>query len=178
MSHHQRSLHVQELPLKNLINNPRNARTHPKKQIRQIAKSIQRFGFNNPILIDETGMILAGHGRARAAKDLGFESVPCVRLDHMSEVQKRAYVLADNKLALNSGWDETLLAEELGVLASLDTEFELEATGFSIAEVDTLLEADPVEEPGDPRDDAQPVDAPRRVQEGDVWELGRQAVSD
>lgn len=173
MSHHQRSLHVQELPLKDLINNPRNARTHPKKQIRQIAKSIERFGFNNPILIDETGMILAGHGRVRAANDLGFESVPCVRLDHMSEVQKRAYVLADNKLALNAGWDETLLAEELGVLASLDTEFELEATGFSIAEVDTLLEADPVEEPGDPRDDAQPVEAPWRVQVGDVWELGR-----
>lgn len=167
------TLQIRQLKVRDLIENPRNARTHPRKQIRQIAKSIERFGFNNPILIDETGMILAGHGRARAAAELGMELVPCVRLDHMSEAEKRAYVLADNKLALNSGWDEALLAEELGVLASLDTGFELDVTGFSIAEIDTLLDADPVEEPGDPRDDAQPVDAPKRVRPGDIWQLGR-----
>ncbi|MCA3601726.1 MAG: ParB N-terminal domain-containing protein [Methylobacterium sp.] len=91
---------------------PRNARTHSRKQIRQIAESITRFGFTNPILIDEAGMILAGHGRVEAAKLLGMEQVPCLRFDHMSEAEKRAYILADNKLALNAGWDEDLLADD------------------------------------------------------------------
>jgi len=87
----------------------RNARTHSKKQIRQIADSIETFGFTNPVLIDERHTILAGHGRVEAAKLLGIREVPCLRLDHMTEKEKRAYVLADNKLALNAGWDEDLL---------------------------------------------------------------------
>ena len=88
----------------------RNARTHSKKQVRQIAESIETFGFTNPVLIDERRTILAGHGRVEAARLLGRDDVPCLRLDHMTEDQKRAYVLADNKLALNAGWDEDLLA--------------------------------------------------------------------
>ena len=91
-----------------LAENPRNARTHSKKQIRQIADSIREFGFTNPILIDADNMILAGHCRLAAAKQLGMEEVPCVRIEELTPEQKCAYVLADNKLALNAGWDEEL----------------------------------------------------------------------
>ena len=148
-----------------------NARTHSKKQIRQIADSIEAFGFTNPILIDERRTILAGHGRVRAARLLGMDRVPCLRLDHMSEAERRAYVIADNKLALNAGWDDDLLAQELGVL--LEAEFDVSLTGFTIAEVDGLIEAQAPEEPGDPADDLLPETAPRRVRRGDVWQLGR-----
>ena len=94
----------------------RNARTHSRKQIRQIAESIETFGFTNPVLIDGENRIMAGHGRVKAAELLGLATVPCLRFDHMSAQEKRAYVLADNKLALNAGWDEELPAEELGAL--------------------------------------------------------------
>src|SRR6266699_2495076 len=92
---------------------PRNARTHSKKQVRQIADSIRRFGFTNPVLIDRDNTMLAGHGRVAAAKILRLEQVPCIRIETMTAAEKRAYVIADNKLALNAGWDEELLAEEL-----------------------------------------------------------------
>lgn len=118
---------------------PKNARTHSKKQLRQIADSIERFGFTNPILIDGTNMILAGHGRVEAARLLGLSEVPCVRLEHMSAQEKRAYVLADNKLALNAGWDEEILAEELKELLACDLDFDIGLTGFSIAEIDSWL---------------------------------------
>ena len=139
-----------------------NARTHSKKQVRQIAKSIEEFGFTNPVLIDEAGTILAGHGRVEAAKTLGQGEVPCLRLDHMSEGQKRAYVLADNKLALNAGWDEDLLAAELGILISSDLNFDIGITGFSIPEIDSLLESVEPEEPFDPADDSVPDCGPVR----------------
>ena len=151
----------------------RNARTHSKKQIRQIADSIGAFGFTNPVLIDERRIILAGHGRVEAAKLLGMADVPCIRLDHMSEDEKRAYVLADNKLALNAGWDEDLLAAELGALMSSDLDFDVGITGFSIPEIDGIMAAAEPEEPGDPDDDVVPEAAPRRVHPGDVWQLGR-----
>lgn len=150
----------------------KNARTHSKKQIQQIADSITRFGFTNPVLIDGDGMILAGHGRVEAAKLLALTDVPCIRLDHMTPQQKRAYVLADNKLALNAGWDEELLAEELKELL-LQDEFSIDATGFSIAEVDQIIEGSQLEEAGDPREDQLPETAPARCQPGDVWQLGQ-----
>lgn len=99
-----------------LVPYPKNARTHSKKQLRQIADSIRRFGFTNPVLVDDAGMILAGHGRVEAAKLLGMNEVPCLALSSMTDTEKRAYVLADNKLALNAGWDEDILGEELGLL--------------------------------------------------------------
>ncbi len=151
----------------------RNARTHSKKQIRQIADSIESFGFTNPVLIDERQTILAGHGRVEAAKLLGMREVPCLRLDHMTEKEKRAYVLADNKLALNAGWDEDLLAAELGALMSDDLEFDIGITGFSIPEIDGVMEAVAPEEPSDPEDDVLPAEAPARVRSGDIWQLGR-----
>ncbi|AXI41776.1 DNA methyltransferase [Sulfitobacter sp. SK011] len=150
-----------------------NARTHSRKQIRQIADSIETFGFTNPVLIDEKRMILAGHGRVEGAKLLGMTEVPCLRLDHMNEDAKRAYVLADNKLALNAGWDEDLLAAELGALMSADLDFDVSITGFSIPEIDGVLEAVAPEEPGDPDDDVLPREALARARLGDVWQLGR-----
>src|SRR5680860_503057 len=97
---------IDQIAIPDLTPWARNARTHSKKQIRQIAESIEAFGFTNPVLIDENRTIIAGHGRVEAAKLLGLREVPCLRLDHMTEKEKRAYVLADNKLALNAGWDE------------------------------------------------------------------------
>jgi ParB-like chromosome segregation protein Spo0J len=93
---------------------PNNARTHSRKQVRQIAKSIEKFGFCNPVLVDDAKQIIAGHGRVEAAKLLGLEAVPTCLISHLSEAEKRAYILADNKLAENAGWDKELLAIELG----------------------------------------------------------------
>lgn len=120
---------LERLAPERLKPNPRNARTHAKKQIRQIAESLKAFGFTNPVLIDENDMILAGHGRVEAATLLGLETVPCRRIGHLNAEQKRAYILADNKLALNAGWDEELLAGELQELLGLDLGFEIETTG-------------------------------------------------
>ncbi len=151
----------------------KNARTHSKKQIGQIADSIRTFGFTNPVLVDEQNRIMAGHGRVRAAEELGIAAVPCLRFNHMSEDAKRAYVLADNKLALNAGWDEELLAGELGALfANPDLDFDVDVIGFSLAEVEEILTAPEPEEPGDPADDQLIEDARRRVKAGDVWQLG------
>lgn len=151
----------------------KNARTHSKKQLKQIADSIRTFGFTNPVLIDRENTILAGHGRVEAAKLIGMDQVPCVRLENMTPEQKRAYVLADNKLALNAGWDEELLAEELKALLSADIDFDVEITGFSVSEIDSLVEGLIPEEPGDPDDDVSPgANVPQRVRPGDIWQLG------
>ena len=168
------NLAIEHLPVASLRPWARNARTHSKKQIRQIAESIRTFGFTNPVLIDREATILAGHGRVEAARLLGMEQVPCVRLEHMTQEQKRAYVLADNKLALNAGWDQDLLAEELQVLLAEDQSFDIEVTGFSIPEIDSLIEGLTPEEPGDPEDDAlpEPSAGPPRCKPGDIWQLG------
>src|SRR5271169_6753787 len=147
---------IETLPIDQLRPWPRNVRTHSRKQIRQIAESIRRFGFTNPVLIDGENRILAGHGRVEAARELMMETVPCLRIDHMSPAEKRAYVLADNKLALNAGWDEELLALELKALMEAEIDFDLSVTGFSIAEVDQLVEGLAPSEPGDPADDRLP----------------------
>ena len=168
-------LELEYLPPGALTPYPRNARTHSRKQIQQIASSIESFGFTNPILIDKTSMILAGHGRVAAAKLLGMTRVPCVRLENMTPAQKQAYVLADNKLALNAGWDEELLALELKELSILDPAFDIGLTGFTIAEVDGLIEGLAVEEPTSPKDEALPPlgDGSEVTLAGDVWLLGR-----
>jgi DNA modification methylase len=150
----------------------RNPRTHTRKQIQQIADSIARFGFVTPILIDADGTIIAGHGRVAAAALLGLDRVPTVRLDHMTEPQRRAYALADNKLAENAGWDRELLALELQYLDDLDLDFDLSVTGFEIGEIDLLLD-DPGPDPA--VDQVPPVDAsaPAVSRPGDLWRLGR-----
>lgn len=113
---------------------PGAARTHSKTQIRQIAESIRRFGFINPIVIDEDHHILAGHGRVAAARSMGLEEAPALRIDTMSEAEKRAYAIADNKLTLNAGWDRKVLSDELERLLSEDLNFDVGLTGFSTAE--------------------------------------------
>jgi len=113
---------------------PGAARTHSKKQIRQIAESIRRFGFINPVVIDEDQQILAGHGRVEAARSMRLEEVPALRIDTMSEAEKRVYVIADNKLAQNAGWDRTALGHDLERLLAEDLHSDIGITGFSIAE--------------------------------------------
>lgn len=166
--------HIEHLDPASLRPWAKNARTHSKKQLRQIAKSIETFGFTNPVLIDQQGTILAGHGRVEAAKSLGMTTVPCLRIEDMTEAEKRAYVIADNKLALNAGWDEELLAQELqGLMASEGLGFDIGVIGFEVAEIDNLVENLAPEEPGNPDDDVVPDSAPRRVNPGDIWQLGQ-----
>lgn len=166
--------HIERLAPETLKPYAGNARTHAKKQIQQIARSIERFGFTNPVLIDDANGIIAGHGRVLAARLIGLDRVPCLRLSHLTETEKRAYVLADNKLALNAGWDKELLAIELQGL--IEADYQVEVTGFSIGEVDAVLqearEAAPIG--ADPRDDACPEpEAVAVTQPGDIWQLGR-----
>lgn len=155
----------------------RNARTHSRKQIRQIADSIVRFGFNTPVLVDGHGQILAGHGRVEAAKLLGLEQVPVVPLADLSAEERRAYALADNKIALNAGWDTELLAAEFQDL--IDLGFEIEATGFSLAEVDFTLDfaRESKADAPDPAADVIPEQQAHAVtRAGDVWHLGRHSL--
>ena len=151
-----------------------NARTHSRKQIQQIANSIKKFGFCNPVLIDDAKQIIAGHGRVEAAKQLGIDAVPTCRLSHLSDADKRAYVLADNKLAEKAGWDKELLAIELQGLIELDVEIEL--TGFDMAEIDLILEdaREANGEPGGPEDKVpEHSPGPAVTQSGDLWVLGK-----
>ena len=156
-----------------------NPRTHTKKQIRQIADSIRTFGFTNPILVDHNNGIVAGHGRVEAAKLLGKAEVPTIRLEDMTEAEIRAYVIADNRLAENAGWDRDLLAIELQYLCELDLDFDVTITGFEMPEIDVLfgeLQAagsDPDE--ADPADQTPAVDdsSPATTRPGDLWLLGR-----
>ncbi|RAI42519.1 site-specific DNA-methyltransferase [Rhodoplanes roseus] len=150
-----------------------NARRHSKKQVRQIADSIKRFGFTNPVLISDDGEIIAGHGRVMAAAQLGLGEVPTLKLSHLSAAERRAYVLADNKLALNAGWDTEVLAIELQALIDLD--FDLTVTGFSLAEVDLALDQARESAP-DAAEAPDVVPEPPEVpatRHGDLWLLGR-----
>jgi len=151
-----------------------NPRTHSKKQIRQIANSIKQFGFNNPVLVDRAGGIVAGHGRVEAAKLIGLENVPTIRLDDLTEDEVRAYVIADNRLAELAGWDREILAIELQGLAELDLDFDLTITGFETPEIDILIgELDAAEE-DDPADEVPEVsDDPPVTRLGDVWCFGK-----
>ncbi len=165
---------VEQICPNNLELNPRNARTHSKKQIGQIAESIRTFGFVNPLLIDEANQVIAGHGRLAAARLLMLETVPAIRLRHLSGPQKRALALADNKLTENAGWDEELLARELQYLSEIEVDLNVEITGFEVAEIDLLIEGlEPAE--SDPRADTIP-DPPAAeavtVEFGDLWLLG------
>lgn len=167
-------LKIEQMPVTALKPWARNARTHSKKQIGEIAESIRAFGFTNPVLIDRENTILAGHGRVAAARLLSMRKVPCVRLENMTPAQKRAYVVADNKLALNAGWDEELLGEELAALLEIDLDFDIGVTGFSIPEIDSLIEGLNPEEAGDPAADLLPEDdgSSPVSREGDIWQLG------
>jgi ParB-like chromosome segregation protein Spo0J len=128
---------IETLNTRDLIPYARNSRTHSAEQIRQVANSIREFGFTNPVLIDADNGIIAGHGRVMAASSLGIDKVPCIRLAHLSDAQKRAYIIADNKLALSAGWDDEMLRAELIDLDDID--FDLNLTGFSIKEIENII---------------------------------------
>ncbi|HVL73948.1 MAG TPA: DNA methyltransferase [Beijerinckiaceae bacterium] len=164
---------IEHLPVRQLKPYERNARTHSRKQVKLIARSIERFGFTNPILVDRTDRIIAGHGRVAAAKLLGMESVPAIRLEHLTDDEVRALVLADNQLALKAGWDKETLALELQGL--MDLQFDVSLTGFEIGEIDLILEEAAEAMGPDPLsgDDAAPALADRVVSRpGDLWHLG------
>ncbi|WP_252259831.1 ParB N-terminal domain-containing protein [Erythrobacter aurantius] len=146
-----------------------NAKRHPEKQIREIADSIARNGFTNPVLIDADGVIIAGHGRYAAALQLGLSEIPCIRLIRLTPAQVRAYRFADNKLAEKAVWDEEILRIEIEALQIEGVE--LEDTGFDTVEIDILFE-NQKGEPSDPAEDAQPDDGPAVTVAGDLWILG------
>ena len=159
-------------PTDRLVPYAKNARTHSPEQVAQIAASIVEFGFVNPILVDSMDGIIAGHGRLLAARKLGYAEVPVIVLDHLSAIQRRAYVLADNRLALNAGWNDELLAEELAALQAED--FSVGVIGFTDAELTGLLAEDAPEsaeaqsEEEIPETPVEPVTRP-----GDVWLIGK-----
>jgi ParB family chromosome partitioning protein len=131
-------MQIEQLKVGDLIPYVNNSRTHSDEQVMQVASSIKEFGFTNPILIDNDGGIIAGHGRLMAAKKLGLNEVPCIRLGHLSEAQRKAYVIADNQLALNSGWELDSLKIELEELNDLD--FDLNILGFTNDELDSIIQ--------------------------------------
>ena len=160
---------IEQRDVKSLIPYARNARTHSDEQVDQIAASINEWGWTTPVLIDPDNVIIAGHGRIMAAQKLGLETVPCMIADGWTEAQKKAYIIADNKLALNAGWDNELLAVEFGELKQLD--YDLELTGFGLDEIGELM-PDPIQD-GLTDEDAvpEPPEQPVTV-EGDIWVLG------
>ncbi|MCA9260205.1 MAG: ParB N-terminal domain-containing protein, partial [Planctomycetales bacterium] len=165
-----RTIHTIELrPVDALTPNPHNARTHSAKQVRQIAKSIEEFGFVSPILVDEDGIIIAGHGRQQAAIDLKMAVVPAIQIDGLTAVQKRKLMLADNRISMNAGWDRARLALELKEL-TIEGE-DITITGFEAAEIDQII-LDHEESSNDPADatPSRPV-GPAVTKRGDLWVL-------
>jgi DNA modification methylase len=161
---------IETTPIEKLIPYARNSRTHSDQQVAQVAASIREFGFTNPVLIDSEDGIIAGHGRVMAARKLGLTEVPCIRLGHLTETQKRAYIIADNKLALNSGWDEEMLGLELADLREAD--FDLDLVGFDAGEIEAALNpAEITDGLTDPDEVPEPPADPVTVL-GDVWVLG------
>lgn len=164
---------IEQLGITTLIPFAKNSRTHNDAQVAQIAASIREFGFTNPVLIDEANGIIAGHGRVLAARKLKLDEIPCIRLSHLTESQKRAYVIADNKLALNAAWDDAMLKLELADLKELD--FDLSLIGFSSDELIELLTD--TEVVGLTDEDAVPEVQENPVSKlGDVWLLGKHRV--
>lgn len=169
MLHHHEVLSVPVWDLKPYAN---NARTHSDDQVEQLTKSIREFGFNNPILVQEDLTVVAGHGRLMAAKKLGLEKVPVIKLKHLTKEQVKAYVLADNKLALNAGWDDEILKSELMAIQEAG-EIDMEAIGFSDDEMKALIEGVEIEEekPGDNPEYSKKIDTPIYSPKGDKPEL-------
>lgn len=169
-------LKVEYWPITSVKPYPQNARKHPKRQVAQIVESVLEFGMMRPILVDETGMIIAGHCCLEAAKSIGLEKIPIIQARHLSKAQVKAYRLADNKLALESDWDFGLVRGELEFLSSVEIDFDLSLTGFSVTETDLILGAD---EPL-PEDAFVPVIPPGEdviVIQGDVWLLDNHHIS-
>lgn len=154
----------------------KNARLHDEKHINQIVSSIKTFSFTNPILLDENNEIIAGHGRWAASSHLKMKQVPCVKLTHLSDSQKKAYRIADNKLTINGSWDEDLLSMEFKDLSDLDLDFELDVTGFELPEIDLMLQ-NLDNQTEDPLDDLPEINDNQVIaQVGDLWQLGNHLI--
>jgi DNA modification methylase len=164
--------HINDLKL-----DPRNPRLHSKRQIRQIAVSIAAFGFNVPVLTDKHDRVIAGHGRILASKELGLVEVPTICLEHLSGAQAKAFMIADNHLTEIATWNEQLLAEQLQELSLAELDFDIEATGFHMGEIDFRIQAlDGVTAEPDPDDELPPDSGPPVTKSGDLWELGRHRI--
>jgi DNA modification methylase len=176
---HRPRLSIAYVPTAKLKLNPKNPRLHSEKQIQQIARSVETFGFNIPIAVDSDNTVVAGHGRVLAARLLGIAELPAISLDHLTETQLKAFMVADNRLAENSVWDDRLLAEQLKSLSEVELDFSLDVTGFEVGEIDVIIEgAEPaVEGENDPAD-ALPEfeDAIQVSQTGHLWFLGRHRI--
>lgn len=167
-----RPLTVSYWPIASLVPDPRNARTHPRRQIEQIVASIRSFGFTNPVLAEPSGKIIAGHGRLLAAKQLGLAEVPVIEIAGLSDAQVRALRLADNKIALNAGWDIEILKLELADLSLPEFDMDLSLTGFSSGEIDVILR-----DSADPADEVIPeVPTTPITRAGDIWQLGQHRI--
>jgi DNA modification methylase len=173
------SLAIAYRAIEELKPNPQNPRLHSDKQIQTLANSIKHLGFNVPVLVDRALQIVAGHGRVEAAKCLGMTGVPTICLDHLSEAQIRAFMIADNRLTEQSTWSEHLLAQEIKILSDFDLEFSLEVTGFEMGEIDMMIEELSAPSENDPdiaNDLPQLSTEPPVAQPGDLWSLGRNRV--
>ena len=162
---------MQLIPIGKLIPYVNNARTHSKQQITKLRSSLREFGFVNPVIIDREFNVIAGHGRILAAKEENIEQVPCVFVDHLTEAQKKAYILADNRFALDAGWDEDMLRVEMEALQGMD--FDISLTGFDEAEIADLFAADDNEAQEDDFDEDAALQAEPFVKTGDLWLLGK-----
>jgi ParB-like chromosome segregation protein Spo0J len=148
-------MEIEQIDIEDLIPYAMNARTHSDAQVAQIAGSIKEFGFNNPVLIDKDNVLIAGHGRVMAGRKLGLKEVPAIRLGHLTENQKKAYILADNRIALNSSWDYELLESEMRDLK--DADYDLGSLGFDEKELELIADVKPLDEmPELPDGDKQP----------------------
>ena len=164
----------QLVDINKLIPYANNARTHNKEQILKLRSSLREFGFVNPVIIDKNFSIIAGHGRVAAAKEEGISEVPCVYADHLTEAQKKAYILADNRMALDAGWDDELLAVEMEELKNLG--FDLGLTGFDESEIADLFAVDSSEAKEDDFDVDAELEKPSKTKNGDIWHIGRHTV--
>lgn len=165
-------MRIEQIAVEKLIPYARNSRTHSDAQVAQIAASIKEFGFTNPVLIDADNGIIAGHGRVLGAQRLNLTEVPCIRLGHLTEAKKRAYVIADNKIALNAGWDDEMLRLEIADLKDFD--FDLSLTGFDVGDIDQMLALNDATKNGKTDEDEVPeIQANVISKLGDVWMLGK-----
>lgn len=163
---------ITNLPIESISPDPRNPRVHRREQVRAIAHSIEAFGFNAPILVDKNNRVVAGHGRLEAAKLLEMADVPVVRLEHLSEQQAKAYMLADNRLTDRSSWDDNQLALRLKELQEIALDFEIEATGFEVPEIDFRIQSLEPPDAADVADTFKQPEGPAVSRLGDVWNLG------
>jgi len=169
-------LEVTYLRTTSLKPDPRNPRVHIDKQVRQIAQSIESFGFNVPLLIDDKQQVIAGHGRLMAARKMGWDTVPTIKLGHLTESQRMAFLIADNKLTENSSWDERMLGEQLKILSELELDFNLETIGFEVPEIDLLIDGLNTVPEVDPDDRLPELSDCAVTASGDLWQLGKHRV--